>query len=211
MGRRTQRSFTLEVRAKAGAGGGIVQGGVVLLGPYSVVVDDRQLDAELELQVDAHDGRLAVRELVLRRRPGGPAPTAATLRSVALDSYLARSLEQLPPGQLGSARQLAGGHTFVSPARGRQEEEVRKVRRASSSPSGAEVRRQQLERVAKHYRHALELQPDDDVAGWRRRPTQYVAHKEHVSRGRAGDLLTEARRAGLLGPARPGRAGEGQA
>lgn len=223
MGRRTARDFTLRLQAgKLGRGGGVVQGGAVLLGPYRVAVDDPELDADLELQVDAYDGRLAVSELVLRRRAGRPAPTATTLRRVALDSYLARSLAELPPGQLGSGRSLDDPskpvpteddeptpNTRVSPARGQQQRQpARQARRVTPRPRDPAERLQLLQEVVKLYRHALQLPPEGDPDGWRRKPTEYVARRVHLSRGHVGRLLTEARTEGLLAPALPGQAGE---
>jgi len=224
MGQRTARAFTLRLQARnLGRGGGVVQGGAVLLGPYRVAVDDPELDADLELQVDAYDGRLAVRELVLRRRPGRPAPTVTTLRRVALDSYLAQSLAELPPGQLGTGRSLndptkpvtldSNGeperHTHVSPARGKQQQQLAsRTRRATPRPRDAAQRLQLLQEVVELYRHALQLAPEGDPDGWRRKPTEYVARRVHLSRGHVGRLLTLARAEGLLAPALPGQAGE---
>lgn len=187
----------------------MVRGGSVLQGPYTVVVDDPELDADLEIRVDAHDGRLAVNYLVLRRRPEGPAPSAATLRKAALDTYVARSLDLLPPGHLGAARALDGGGVLVSPALGaRGPEAVRQMKRGLSRPRNEEARHKQLALVAALYREALALAPGQDPDGWRRRPTEYVAERARYTRGHAGRLLTEARAQGLLGPAERGKPGE---
>ena len=231
MGRRTARAFTLRLQArKLGRGGGVLQGGAVLVGPYRVAVDDPALDADLELQVDAYDGRLAISELVLRRRPGRPAPTVTTLRRVALDSYLAQSLAELPPGQLGSARSLNDPskpaptdedgeprrHMHVSPARGQQQRQLAsRTRRVTPRPRDPAGRLGQLQQVAGWYRDALQRSPEDDPDGWRRKPTEYVAFRlgggpdgAKFSRGHAGKLLTQARTEGLLAPALRGQAGE---
>ena len=58
--------------------------------------------------------------------------------------------------------------------------------------------------VARVYRDAL-MSADPAIAG---APTRYVAEQLSYSRAHAGRLVANARKAGLLAPALPGRAGE---
>ncbi len=184
-------------------GGGELEGGLLLVRPFVVDVGDPNLPYRLSLTVGAHRGRLVVEQAVISRRENDEPVNAIGLRKVAIESYLQRALQELREthGFPVVSRTITGrgsrvtGNSFASAKEWPRSEGIRPRRR---SPS------ELLPMVAQVYRAAL-LDPDPAVA---RRPSVEVGRRLHKSRTHAARLVAMARKEGLLGPARPGRAGE---
>ena len=188
------------------AGGGYLDGGLGLRKRFTLDDVDPELPYMLHLTIDARGGRLAVQQMVIVQRDGGPPVDATGLRRVAIDRYLRRALADLmaePRGLLvrvvGPPFGAAGGSTWAYTAEpsGADLQRVATIQRRRQSP--AEL----LPKVAEAYRAAL---ADPATA---RRPSLEVARRLFKSRTHAARLVAMAREAGLLGPAIPGRAGEG--
>ena len=182
-------------------GGGSLGGELWLANRFSVVIDDPGSDYLVTMVIAASSGRLVAEEVTAAARPGGPPVTATGLRTVTVDAYLAgvrRELMKLEGGLLVMRRQVDGNLTTwsgVAPGDWGRFEERQRRRRSTVDA---------LPLVAELYKKALESL-DSDVAA---APTQYVADTLHYSRGHVSRLLSQARDAGLLGPAPVGRAGE---
>jgi hypothetical protein len=188
------------------AGGGPLDGGLWLTHEIIREVDDPGLPYLLRLKIGALDGRLAVREAVISRREEGPPVDAIGLRRVAIDRYLRRVLDEMTAKLPSPAVRVVsppweapGGSTwqYQAPPGEADLQRFATIQRHRQSP--AEL----LPKVAEVYRAAL---ADPATA---RRPSLEVARRLFKSRTHAARLVAMAREAGLLGPAIPGRAGEG--
>ncbi len=181
---------------------GSLGAGVELLAEPTYDIEDPALDYGVTLTVTAHENLLACRELTLSQRADGPAVTDQKLRAVTIKSYLAeirRNLESLSGGLiiLRFAEQFADSFAMEPLSEGDVAGlEARHRRRQPMADT--------LPRVAAAYRQALAS--DDEFE--RDAPTEFVAKQLNYSRGHASRLVGLARKEGLLGPARPGRAGE---
>lgn len=182
-------------------GGGLLSGGLVLMQRFGVTVDDPGFDYLVHLTVTACEGRLVPELVSVRTRPGVPSVNSTTLRRVKLDAYMALVRQHLIAGQgrflVMHKRECTGSTTYspVAPDAWHGFDDEPKQRRAPSDV---------LPAVAAVYREALRS-ADPLVAS---KPTAYVASRLDYSRGHAARLVSQARRAGLLGNAYPGRAGE---
>jgi hypothetical protein len=188
------------------AGGGYLDGGIALRRRFELDDVDPELPYRLTLLIGARGGRLVVQQMVIVQREGGPPVDATGLRRVAIDRYLRRALADLmaePRGLLvrlvGPPFEAPGGSTWAYTAEpsGADLQRAATIQRRRQSP--AEL----LPKVAEAYRAAL---ADPATA---RRPSLEVARRLFKSRTHAARLVAMAREAGLLGPATPGRAGEG--
>lgn len=184
-------------------GGGPLDGGLLLLQRFTADVDDRSLDCLVTLTIRAYRRRLAVESVIVRPRdPGAPPVTGTVLRALTLDAYVQearRVIEETPGLFLLASVSNTSEHavTWNLPS----EEDLR------SFETGQRRRRstqELLPQVADVYRAAL-ADRDPRV---RAAPTEEVGLRLHFSRGHAARLVTAARKAGLLGPASRGRAGE---
>lgn len=176
-------------------GAGPLGGGVGLTNGFAVDIADSALACDVSMIVVAHEGRLACGELTLRQRPGGPAITSSLLRAAVVDSYIAEVRRH--PGPLVSehVETFPDGSMAFEPAGPEALETfaaTQKIRRSTSDL---------LPKVAAAYRDALNS-PHASA------PTAAVAKRLGYSRGHASRLLSQARDAGLLGPALRGQAGE---
>jgi len=188
------------------AGGGVLDGGLHLDQRFRAHLDDPGLAFALTLTIGARSGRLVAEEVTVSKRPDGPAVTAAALRQLPLESYLAKvrsdvlhadpllisRRDDTPPGP------DRVGTTTVSPA-GQSD-----LARFHSAQRHRHSSVDTLPVVARAYRDAL-ADRDPLISS---APTAAVARALHYSRGHAARLVSDARKAGLLGPARRGRAGE---
>jgi hypothetical protein len=132
-----------------------------------------------QLRVEIVEGRPACTHLTLLRRPGEAALTSLAIR-VPLKELV-----------IEISRLVVGGLTGTEP------QELRP--KAPRAEPGKRLPQERLEEVARVYRYALSHD---------RPPTNAVAEALDVSRSTAGRYVVRARRAGLLGPASPGVAGE---
>jgi hypothetical protein len=167
-------------------------------------IDDPNLAYILTLSIRAQRRRLVCGAVTVRQREGSGPVTGSALRSLPLESYVTLVRRNL-------LRSSAAGRSLLL---------VQEIDRTSSTVSfepptidairGQEVaerRRplsQTLPEVATVYRRAL-ADPDDVHA-----PTAAVALHFHYSRGHAARLVSQARKLGHLGDARPGVGGEVQ-
>ena len=137
-------------------------------------------------------------QLAIRVTPTGPACVRLTLVS-SDEQPLTATRIRIPLGELvEEATVLAASH---GEARYDPQEFLSSLTAAMTPAPGKLLPRERLEEAADVYRYALRLgQP----------PTNAVAEALNVSRSTAGRYVVRARRAGLLGPAVPGRAGEEQ-
>jgi hypothetical protein len=185
-----------------GPGGGPLEGGLRLTRELPFDVDDPEMPYLMTLVVRAQEGKLVCGEATIRQRLDGPPVTGAVLRSVVVDSYLRLIRQGLSePARFGGMvliREVATtseSRIYEPPS---QEDLVALSRTEHRRTSLDEM----LPRVANAYREAL-ADPVDAFA-----PTLSVARRLYVSRGHAARLVSQARKAGLLGPARRGIAGE---
>jgi hypothetical protein len=188
----------------AQAGGGELAGGVTQLARLLVRVDDLNLDYVLTLTLANDRGHLVIEEARLTRREGHPAITSTGLRTVALDAYLRGIRRELARGAggvgFGVERGRIGGAVVWSPP-------LTEEWAGFESNQRRRVPAETLPAVAAAYRQAL-ADPDPDVS---RSPTAEVGRRLHYSRAHAARLVSKARKAGLLGSAMKGRAGEVEA
>lgn len=175
-------------------------GGFGLIVPEFVAsIDDPQLPWLVRMVVGVHDGRLVARQVsVISRRPTGPV-TGAALRRVPVDAYLGLARTEAARPEAGVIVAFDETPAGVRWSAGLSEQEWQE-----SFDGRRRAQDQWLPSVALAYREALS-NPTPRVNG---SPTAEVARRLHMSRGHASRLVTAARRANLLGPASPGRAGE---
>lgn len=146
-------------------------------------------DLEITIEVEVVAGETECRSLNLKARPSGrPAKiSSGVLRAIPLGTYLTWTLE-------------AAGFPF-SVVDG---EEVQISTQAAINSRKRRPQSELLPIVVNAYREALA----DRSAAIRAAPTQHVADVLHYERGHISRLLSEARKQGLLGPAKVGRPGE---
>lgn len=144
---------------------------------------------KITVEVEIVDGQPECRSLKVESlHKGAPLTiTGATLRGIPLASYLNASLEGtgFPFSVSGEERTAVSTTEMISKRKRRPKSEV-------------------LPQVVDAYRRAL-VDKDPSI---RAAPTQHVANELHYERGHISRILSEARKQGLLGPARPGRPGE---
>ena len=183
-----------------GTGHGPLEGGLRLTQGVTFDVDDPALDFLVTMSVCAHQGRLACSQITISQRVGGPSVNGRGLRTVVVDAYvrLIRDWLSDPNGQ---------GQLLLVAEVGRSDDAVffeAPNIKVLAEFSAAQRRRRPLSEtlplVADTYRGAL---AKGDIA-----PTEAVGRYFHYSRGHAARLVSEARKAGFLGPARRGAAGE---
>ncbi|MEU8252208.1 hypothetical protein [Nonomuraea sp. NPDC048916] len=159
----------------------IVPGISIPFTSYTSEVHDISSPYRLTLKIEVRDGAPECRQFVITADADAPPITGVVLRSIPLATYVETTLEK------------------ITNRRGDALEELRAERGRRRQPK-SDV----LPRVVEAYRLAL-ADPDPVV---RKAPTQAVADRLHYQRGHVSRLLSEARRLGMLGPARRGRAGE---
>ncbi len=125
--------------------------------------------------------------------------TSGVLRSIKLDE-----LRRLAIKAATSAAEAVPGECFGVKGRGlraagRSESEAWFVSARKTPGRGRRLQRETLEYAVEAYEEAVRA---GDPA-----PTKRVGEKLCISRSRAGALLVQARKEGLLAPARKGRAG----
>ena len=187
-----------------------LDGGLVMDQDLAVRVDDPKQPHVIELVIVPWEGRLEAGRVTVTRRNDASPPVDHKALRFPLASYVAGAVaeylrrptsdpdELMLTARIGRGR---GGRPTFFHALGHDDQEP-----AASGLSQMQGRRRgkraTLVLAAELYLEAL----GDPLH--RRAPTQYVADKAHWSRGHASRLLTEARRANLLGPARGTRGGE---
>ena len=160
-----------------------VAGGVFL--PYSEITARVTWgDFVLELTVRIVNRKPVCDVLKISARDGGPRVTAAALREIPLAAVQDRMLEGL-----GFPYRVIKGENVEIPTNSMIEARAKKESRTIVLP-----------RIVEAYR--------DAIARGSTSPTLDVATQLHYARGYVSRMLSEARREGLLGPARPGVAGE---
>lgn len=183
-----------------------LDGGWVLDQDIGLTVDDPDVEDLVDLVITVDEGRLVAHSVAVRRRDHRSRPVDGdALRRLPIASYVQQAILRVPPDLLTIPARMtpadAGGLDY-SPLREHDQES------ALAAVHQAQVRRRgtagTLAQVARLYREALRHR-DPAIQG---APTQYVADRLPCSRGHASRLVTEARRAGALGPARRNRAGE---
>jgi hypothetical protein len=182
-------------------GGGPLDGGLFVPNRFSATVDDPNLPYLVTLVLGAHDRRLAAESMTLSMRPGGLPITSTSLRAVKVDACVARIREEL--GNMDGALRVVRRHESGSTTSWSGVPE-RDWPRFEGSQSRRRRPEDTLPEVAAAYREALGHR-DSRIAAT---PTKYVATTLFYSRGHAARLVAQARKAGHLGDALPGRAGE---
>jgi hypothetical protein len=163
--------------------------------PQRFTATGASADVGVKLTVETDDHGVArCTAIELRQLDGGEPITGATLRKLPSPTRLMREALAVAAGEVralpdGGARADFGGHDVAD-----FERHVRRPRR------GSPLSDEELDRVAKVYRAALDR---DEPA------TQAVADELHLARSTAARWVAKARARGILGPALPGRAGEG--
>lgn len=163
---------------------------------HRVALDDPDLGYRVELVIDVEAGRLECEELTLRRIQGGEPITGSALRSVPVGLYVRRAL-QAPGVLLHQTGTSERSTTYSLP-------DPHALADAVTEQASRRSAEEALPLVAQVYREAL-ASPDPGIS---RRPTATVAARLHYHRGHAARLVTQARKAGLLGPAHRNRGGE---
>ena len=180
---------------------GWLEGGLFLVWPFTYDVTDSELPYDLTLRVWTHEGRLACEDIEVTQRRGGPPVTTDGLRSATIEAYLDEIRKAMFNAEDFSFTVLKsppkGSRLLQSPT---AEEWVALDRFQRPRRPTDEL----LPHIAAAYREALRSS-DPQVA---KAPTAAVAQQLHYSRGHASRLVSEARKAGLLDPARRGRPGE---
>lgn len=181
-----------------------LEGGWVLERPFRASVRDSALPLDVVVDVEAVDGRLVASAMQLQRRRGAGSIDGTTLRAMPVEQYLAHVLREAmdfnPATGIPLVRPLveATSSSVTTRLVGRTEDVERLLRGQGRRRAGREA----LEAVVAAYKAAL-ADPKTH-----HRPTAAAAERLGYSHGHVSRVLTEARKAGLLGPARPGRPGE---
>lgn len=182
-----------------------VEGGWVLERPFRVHVQDSAVPSLIiVLDIEASGGRLLARSVYIERRKAPGRVDGTALRQLPIEQYLSHALKAAmgPP--------TAGGLPLVRPVVMQTATSVTTrltgtVENFESLNAGQTRRRpgrEAMERVVAAYKEAL---ADPDTS---RSPTETARKKTGYTHGHVSRLLTQARKEGLLGPARPGRPGE---
>lgn len=177
---------------------GDADGDLVLPGRYVVEVDEPSVGHTLELQVVIDDGRPVCESLTVRRRPGGPAVSAETIRKVTLGRYLRASAAVAAM----RARANSDGSMTLEPIEPTDDAAalVDADRRAAGRGRRRAITDDHLAEVARVYEAELGRVRDSGQAG----PTAAVAKQWKVAAPTASRWVREARRRGHLPPYRRG-------
>jgi hypothetical protein len=155
---------------------------------FTAVIDDEQvIDYQLELDLALVDGEAVCVAARFVQRDGGPPITPRAIRRVPLAQYV----------------RAAAGAAAVSAADLTRIGHVDETAAAFAATRGGYRRHYTdmfLREVAKVYRGALEAGSGA--------PRKAVQEWQGVSTQTAARWIAEARRRGILGPTRPGKAGE---
>lgn len=181
-----------------------LQGGWVLQCPLRAVVTDSKLPGyEIELEVEADEGQLVARQVVVRRGAGSAPVSGSTLRQLRVAEQIAHVLKaatELYDGDAPPIRpRVDSGPGWVTTRLAGSATEQERLRRAQT---GRRASDQVMQEIVAAYREAQ----GDLLTS--HHPTKAVAERLNYSKGHVSRVLSEARKAGLLGPARPGRPGE---
>jgi hypothetical protein len=182
---------------------------------------DPGLPYTLTIKAGVYKGAAHCTGLYIEADSGAPPITGTLLRDLPIKGYLDRALLNLTPMMPTTWDAiLRGWGSEMEPAAfARLQESLNQIHAVDhlsgvelydlvTADEAADARRRQRPRsellpiVVNEYRRALS-NPQT-----RRRATQTVADKLGYERGHITRLLTEARKLGLLGPARRGQAGE---
>lgn len=184
-----------------------LDGGYAMDRDLAVRVDDPAQAHLVELVIVPWDGRLAAGRVIVARRHDTSQPVDYRALRFPLSSYVAGAVSAymhstFDPDELLLIARVGTGpgqHFFHALGPDDQAAAAKEATRGQGQRRG---KRETLLLAAELYRKAL----GDPMH--RRAPTQYVAENMPCSRGHASRLLTEARNAGLLGPARGTGGGE---
>lgn len=185
-------------------------GGLYMAQDLAVRVDDPEQPHVVELVIVPWQGRLEAGRVTVTRRDDASPPVDHKALRFPLAAYVAGAVAEYlrrptsDPEHLLLIARIGRGYagrptSFQAFGPDDQEQAANTIPQTQGERRG---KRANLERAAELYREALR----DPLHC--RAPTQYVAVKEHWSRGHASRLVTEARKAGLLGPPRGTRGGE---
>jgi hypothetical protein len=162
--------------------------GFALPAEFTATIEDHRLPFDVVLNVRVEDGEPHITAMTLNRRESGPPIAARDLRLVPLRRFLDASVEAV----LMRVEQTRPGHYRISPAG--EDDRVRRQERAENK-AGTPRRRTDAVTIEREARQAMQLwgearERDDE---WRKRPTEFVAHRLNVSRATAARRLKWAR------------------
>jgi hypothetical protein len=180
---------------------GWLEGGLRLIGPIAYDIKDSEFPHAVTMTVWVSEGRLSCESITVTQRTGGSPVTTDGLRAATIDAYLDEIRSGLLADRSAQRHVVAPAENPFGPKAIVSDQEWEEFDRAQRPRRPMD---ELLPRVADAYREALRS-PYAEVS---KAPTAAVAKKLHYSRGHAARLVTEARKAGLLDPARPGRPGE---
>lgn len=182
-----------------------VEGGWILECPFRAAVTDSAVpNVIIELDVEAAAGRLIARSIHIERRKFPGRIDGSTLRALPIEQYLSYALTAAMKFNKASGVPLvrpflsATATAITTSLVGNAKDVERLVQGQVRRRPGREA----MERVVDAYKEALA-----DPAN-RHRPTAEARDKTGYSFGHVSKLVSQARKEGLLGPARAGRAGE---
>jgi hypothetical protein len=172
--------------------------GAVVPGRIEAIATTDEWSATIVVAIE--DGTTVVDEVSLHRVPGGPPILAETLRSVRVASIARHAVEvaAMPARRENGRLRMS---VLGPDAETLDAEAVAAVLPPPRKRRPASEHQERLEAVVKAYRTACS---DPKVTA----PRRTVGRELGYSPGTIGKMLHEARAAGLLGAARPGRAGE---
>jgi hypothetical protein len=186
---RTKARSDVEIRIVAGKGFERFGSRFVLPRSYSVTIDDPRLPCIVTLDVKTGPRGPECRSAHFHSRDGDPSLSSSVLRAIPIAGMLKHTL----PAMLATRGGIA-----LAPELN-EEEETALVDDLNRAYARRGAREDMVEQAAVIYRANVSLGA----------PTVAVAEELKYSRSQASRLIREARRRGLLGPATPGRAGEG--
>jgi hypothetical protein len=161
-------------------------------------VNDPEISYDLVMQIAMVHGKPVCTSLTAGRREGGPPVTRQGLNSLPVNRLVRQAVS------VGMTRKAGEGPGFRAwdwPAPpGAAESALRELARSGGRPADGSTQDRMHEAVTM-YRDLLGLDP---------RPTTTIARELQISVSYASQLLTRARKQGLLGAAIPGRAGEAE-
>lgn len=162
-----------------------------------VVADDPGIPFDVEMAIAVVYGKPVCTSLTAAQRPGGPPVTRQGLNSLPVNRLIRQAVAT------GILRKAGEGPGFVAwdwpAAPGGAEAALRELGRKGGRPTDPGTR-DRMHRAVSIYR--------DLLAAGVTQPTRTIAKELHISVSYASQLLTRARKRGLLGPAPSGRAGE---
>lgn len=169
----------------------------VVVPQLGIKVDDEGVAYDLEMTVAMVHGAPVCTALTATQRPGGPPVTRQGLNSLPLNRIVREAVA------MGAWRKVAEGPGFTAcdfMVPGTAEDALRAMPGGRHRPADPGTQDQRMRDAVKAYKEL--------TGSGHTRPKPVIARSMGFTVSYVSKLLTRARREGLLGPARSGRAGE---